>query len=82
MVSLGHNELRPEQNSWRDDDILSWVFLKEDSCILIDNLLKLVPEGPNDNESALDQINISSQEILNLKLQIFWWIGVFCSTVG
>ena len=35
------------------DDIIKGIFLREQSCILIDILLKFVPKYPFDEKSAL-----------------------------
>ena len=48
------NTLRPQQNGHHfADSIFKCIFMKENVCILIDNLLKIVHEGPVDINSSL-----------------------------
>ena len=43
------------------DDIFMWIFLNEESCILIPISLKCVPVSPIDNKSALVSIMASGR---------------------
>ena len=60
------------------DDILKWIFMNENFCILIKISLKFVPEGPIDKKSVLVQIIFGSapSHYLNQWWPVHWHIYV------
>ena len=49
------NTLRPHLDGRHfADNIFKWIFAKKYVCILIEISLKIVPNGPIDNKSTLD----------------------------
>ena len=53
LSSVTFNTLRPRQNVHRFTDIFKYIFLKENSCILINISLEIISKAPIDNASDI-----------------------------